>query len=187
MFETLEKWDRELFIYLNQLGSASFDTFWIFVTKIENWIFLYGIFLISIWKYFKKKEAILVSLFTVLTFLISYTLKFFTKSLIQRLRPNNLPELSETIRVLQFPIDFSFFSGHAAVSFAVTSFLVINLKKFTKSVYFFYTWPILFSYSRIYVGVHFPSDIVAGACLGMMIGYGMYYFQNKFKNRFIGS
>ena len=81
MFETLEKWDRELFIYLNQLGSASFDTFWIFVTKIENWIFLYGIFLISIWKYFKKKEAILVSLFTVLTFLISYTLKIFNTTI----------------------------------------------------------------------------------------------------------
>lgn len=182
MFDTLEKWDRELFIYLNQLGSESFDTFWIFVTKIENWTFLYVIFLITIWKYFKKKEALWVSLFTIATFLLSYGLKSLTKVSIQRLRPNNIPEFTDSIRVLQFPLDFSFFSGHAAVSFAITSFLVFSLKKHTKWSYLFYVWPLLFSYSRIYVGVHFPSDILAGACIGILIGIGMYLLQDRLKS-----
>lgn len=183
MIEALEKWDRELFIYLNNLGSDSFDTFWLFVTKIESWTFLYVFFLLLIWKFYKKKEAFWVTLLTIFTFVISFGIKYITKTSVQRLRPNNVPEFSETIRVLQFPVDFSFFSGHAAVSFAVTSFLVFSLRNFTKKVYFFYVWPILFSFSRIYVGVHFPSDIFAGAFIGFLIGYGMYFLQNRILKR----
>ncbi|MCB0457475.1 MAG: phosphatase PAP2 family protein [Flavobacteriaceae bacterium] len=179
MVEALEKWDRELFIYLNNLGSDVFDAFWLFVTKIESWTFLYVIFLILIWKFYKKREAFWVTFFTIFTFLISFGVKYITKTSVQRLRPNNVPELSETIRVLQFPVDFSFFSGHAAVSFAVSSFLIFSLKKFTKWVYLFYLWPILFSFSRIYVGVHFPSDILAGTFIGFFIGYGMYVLQRR--------
>ncbi|MEZ4859497.1 MAG: phosphatase PAP2 family protein [Flavobacteriaceae bacterium] len=181
MFETLKKWDRELFIYLNNLGSTTFDGFWIFVTKIENWTFLYLIFLFVIWKYHNKKEAFWLTLFGLSTFLLSFGLKYVTKTSIQRLRPNNVPELSETIRILQFPLDFSFFSGHAVVSFAITTFLVYSFKKISNWTFLFYAWPLLFSYSRIYVGVHFPSDILVGACIGFLLGLGMYFIQNKIK------
>lgn len=179
MFETLREWDQELFIYLNNLGSDNFDAFWIFVTKIESWTFLFVFFILIIFKFYKKKEAFWVATFTILTFLVSFGLKYITKTSVQRLRPNNVPELSETIRVLQFPLDFSFFSGHASVSFAVTTFVVFSLRKFIKWVYFFYVWPILFSLSRIYVGVHFPSDIIVGAIIGLLIGYFMYLLHKK--------
>jgi undecaprenyl-diphosphatase len=181
MFETLADWDRELFIYLNNLGSDNFDAFWIFVTQIESWTFLFVVFFLTILKFYKRKEALWITAFTILTFLLSFGLKYITKTSVQRLRPNNVPELSETIRVLQFPVDFSFFSGHASVSFAVTTFVVLSLQRFTKWVYLFYVWPILFSFSRIYVGVHFPSDIIVGAFLGYGIGIGMYYFMKKTK------
>ena len=181
MLETLNRWDRELFIYLNCLGSDNFDPFWIFVTQIESWTFLFVFFILIIFKFYKKKEALWVAAFTILTFLVSFGLKYITKTSVQRLRPNNVPELSETIRVLQFPIDFSFFSGHASVSFAVTTFVVFSLRKFTRWVYLFYLWPVLFSFSRIYVGVHFPSDILVGAFLGYGIGMGIYYVLKKTK------
>lgn len=179
MFETLSDWDREFFIYLNSLGSDSFDAFWIFVTQIESWTFLFVFFILIIFKFYKRKEALWVAAFTIFSFIVSFGLKYITKTSVQRLRPNNVPELSETIRVLQFPVDFSFFSGHASVSFAVTTFVVYSLRKFTKWIYLFYIWPILFSFSRIYVGVHFPSDILVGAFLGYGIGIAIYYVLKK--------
>ena len=129
MLETLKEWDRELLIFLNNLGSENFDAFWIFITQIESWIFLFVLFLFIFFKYYKKKNALLLAGITIVTFSISFSLKYLTKALIERLRPNNIPELSESIRVLQYPKDFSFFSGHASVSFAVTFFVILSLRK----------------------------------------------------------
>ena len=177
MFDTLKKWDRELFIFLNNLGSDSFDRFWVIVTQIETWTFLFVTFFLLIFKYYKRRKAFYIALFTLLTFGISYFLKYSIKIYVQRLRPNNTPDLAEFIRVLDTPMDFSFYSGHASVSFAITTFLVLSLRKFSHWMYLLFIWPILFSFSRIYVGVHFPSDIIVGFFVGVIIAFGMHYLQ----------
>jgi undecaprenyl-diphosphatase len=179
MIETLKAWDKELFIYLNQLGSERFDAFWLLVTRIDSWIFLFIFFGILIFKYFPIKRAVIVSLCTVLTFAITFGVKFLTKLAVERLRPSQLIELSENIRVLQFPVDYSFFSGHASVSLAITTFVVLCLRKSTRWIYIIYIWPLLFSMSRIYVGVHYPSDIIAGWMVGTVIAFFMYYIMKK--------
>ncbi len=179
MIETLKAWDKELFIFLNQLGSENYDAFWIVVTRIESWIFLFILFGILIFKYYPRKKALLVSVFTLLTLAITFGIKFLTKLTVERLRPSHTPELSDAIRVLQFPVDFSFFSGHASVSMAIATFIVICLRKSTRWIYLIYIWPFLFSMSRIYVGVHFPSDIIAGWVIGAVIAYSMYFLMNK--------
>jgi len=183
MWETLKNWDRDLFIYLNQLGSERFDGFWLFCTRIESWIFLFFIFLFLYFKWFPKKRALLFSGFTVLTFIVAFGLKFLVKDLVGRIRPNNNSELAELIRVLQFPGDFSFFSGHAVVSFAITTFVVLAMKPFSKWVHLFWLWPVLFSLSRIYVGVHYPSDILVGTIIGVSIGKGMYQLEKWYFNK----
>lgn len=174
MFETLKEWDRSLFIYLNQLGSESYDPFWIFITKIESWTFLFVLFAFLLYKYFSKKKASIIAIATIVVATITFSLKYSTKSFVARLRPSQLTEWTDTIRILQFPIDFSFFSGHASVSMAVTTFLVLWLRKSTKLAYLLFLWPLLFSYSRIYVGVHYPSDILTGWIVGTIIALIIY-------------
>ncbi|MBX2827436.1 MAG: phosphatase PAP2 family protein [Flavobacteriaceae bacterium] len=169
MLETLKQWDRDLLIYLNNLGSDTFDGFWVFATKIESWIPLFLFFAIIVFYHFKKKAGIKVFLWIVLTFAITLFLTDMTKMLVERLRPNNLAGLVAQLRVLQDPDSFSFFSGHASTSFAIATMMVLTIRSFTKWIYAAYLWPLLFCTSRIYVGVHFPSDILVGALVGTLM------------------
>ena len=104
----------------------------------------------------------------------------FIKDYFGRLRPNNDPSINETIRILKRPSSFSFVSGHATTSFAVTTFLIITLKKFYRWPQLLLIWPLLFAYSRIYVGVHFPVDIFVGMLLGILEGLIFYKITTSF-------
>jgi len=180
MWELFKKWDTEAFVYLNSLGSEPYDSFWIFVTQIDSWVFLFVLFGFVIFRFFPRRKGWIVTGFLLVTAILTFFVKFITKLSVERLRPSHNPVLSDTIRVLQFPVDFSFFSGHASVSFAVVTFLVYTLKPSTKWVYLFFIWPILFSFSRIYVGVHYPSDILIGAGIGTLMGYIVYRIQKEY-------
>ncbi|MDC8006065.1 phosphatase PAP2 family protein [Aureisphaera galaxeae] len=169
MLETLRQWDRDLLIFLNNLGTSTFDGFWVFVTKIESWTPLFLFFAIILFYYFGKRKGIKAFFWTLITFAITLFLTDGTKLWVERLRPNNVTDLAEQLRVLQFPDTFSFFSGHASTSFAITTFMVLLLRPFTKWIYLAYLWPLLFCTSRIYVGVHYPFDILVGALVGTLL------------------
>lgn len=169
MWEQLQQWDRDLFIYLNSLGIEAYDAFWIFVTKIEHWIPLYLLFFTLFFIAYKKRKALIGVGLTILVFVITLAITDTTKILVGRLRPNNTLDLADIIRILQTPDNFSFFSGHAAVSFAITTFVVLGVRQRFKWVYIFYIWPLLFIMSRILVGVHYPGDILVGALVGTAI------------------
>ena len=171
MWEQLQRWDRDLFVYLNSLGIEDYDGFWVFITQIENWVPLYLLFFALFFFAYEKRRAIIGVGLTLVTFGIALGLTQLVKNAVGRLRPNNTPDLEELIRVLQAPNNFSFFSGHAAVSFAVTTFVVLALRTRFKWVYIFYIWPILFVMSRILVGVHYPGDILVGALVGTSVAF----------------
>ncbi|PVW17017.1 phosphatase PAP2 family protein [Marixanthomonas spongiae] len=179
MLETLKQWDRELFIYLNSLGIERFDGFWIIVTQIETWIPLFLLFFILIFYYFKWKRGGTILFFLLLTFGITILCTGLVKDFVARLRPNNVEALSEVIRILQKPTNYSFFSGHASSSFSITTFVVLALKEKTKWIYFAYLWPLLFVTSRIFVGVHYPSDIFVGALVGTVFAILFYLLCKK--------
>ncbi len=169
MFQTLEHWDRELLIFLNQLGSERFDDFWIFVTQIESWIPFIALLIFLVLYFFKVKRGLLVILLTLICFGITFLCTDLVKHGIERLRPNNVESLKEFIRILQRPSSPSFFSGHASSSFAISTFVVLAMRKYNKWIYLAFLWPLVFSYSRIYVGVHYPFDIIIGALVGVVI------------------
>lgn len=169
MWKQLQEWDRDLFIYLNNLGVDEYDTFWIFVTKIEHWTPLYLLFFMLFFFAYKKKQAITGIILTIIVFVFTLGLTGVVKNLVGRLRPNNVIEFKTLIRVLQNPNSFSFFSGHAAVSFSITTFIVLALRHKFTWVYLFYIWPLVFVTSRILVGVHYPGDILVGALVGTSI------------------
>ncbi|WP_340065217.1 phosphatase PAP2 family protein [Ascidiimonas aurantiaca] len=184
MIEKILEYDRSLFIYLNQLSGESFDTFWVLVTQITTWIPLFLIFIFLVFRLYPKKEAVFITItvFVALGFTLLFTeaVKEFTS----RLRPNNEPALKTLIRVLQTPSDYSFFSGHASNSFSVTMVLFLFLKKKTKYAVLLFIWPVLFSLSRIFVGVHYPIDILTGTIIGTLIGLAFYRLHDKYYNSY---
>lgn len=168
--------DRTLFLYLNSLGTAQWDAFWLGVTDKYTWLPLYVILLFLLFWYHGWKKALVILLIT--TLLVAFTDQFVNliKNTTERLRPNNDPSLQNIIRILKRSGGYSFVSGHATNSFAVSTFMIASLRKYFKPIYLMLIWPILFAYSRIYVGVHFPIDITAGMLLGVLIGFGFYKF-----------
>lgn len=179
MLETLKQWDRELFIFLNSFGIERFDAFWIFITQPESWIPLYILFFGLFLYYYRLRKGIKIIFFLLLTVGVTLYFTDFVKEYIARLRPNNVKSLAELIRILQTPNNYSFFSGHASSSFSITTFVVLALRNYTKWIYLSYIWPLVFVLSRIYVGVHYPSDIFVGALVGTGFAFLFYFLSLK--------
>lgn len=179
MWEKLNHWDSQAFVYLNNLEIGYYDAFWIWITQPKHWLPLYVVFILLFVAAFQWRRVLISILFLLLTLGVTVALTTFVKIYIQRLRPNNTPALKGLIRVLQEPHNFSFFSGHAATSFAITTFMVLVLRHKFKWIYVAYIWPILFVLSRIFVGVHFPGDILVGAGVGTLIALLCYWFYQK--------
>ena len=174
MLDRILEWDRDTFVYLNSLGIEQYDFFWSTVTKFPPWIPLFALFLALFFIKNPKREAISMVLTLVLMVFFVTTVTDLTKQVVARLRPNNVEELNTLIRILRSPTGYSFFSGHASSSFSVTTLVVLFTRHQFKWVYVFYIWPILFAMSRIYVGVHFPIDIMVGALVGMLSAWLFY-------------
>jgi len=166
--------DKELLIYLNSLGSETFDSFWMLVTNQFNWIPLFLFMFFLIFRAYGWKKGLVLVL--VAAFLVTFSDQFVNliKDYFARLRPNNDPSLNNIIRILKTPQSYSFVSGHSTTSFATTVFIVASLKKQYKYPVLFLIWPILFAYSRVYLGVHYPMDIFMGMLLGILEGYLFY-------------
>ena len=174
MLEQLLRWDRETFIYLNNLGIEEFDVFWSTVTKIPTWTPLMLLFGFLFFKKYPKKQALacIVTILVMLLFVL--TLTDLTKEVVARLRPNNDAEINTLIRILRSPTGYSFFSGHASSSCAITTLVFLFLRKRIAWAVLFFIWPVLFALSRIYVGVHYPIDIIVGALVGVFSA-GLFY------------
>ncbi len=175
MLEVLLDWDRRTLIFLNGLGSETYDVFWSVVTNIATWTPLFILFFILIMSQYRRKEGLLISLAVLVLLLITHLVTDFSKEFFERLRPNNDLELKGIIRILKHPESYSFFSGHASTSFAVTTLVVLFLREKKYWLLLLFLWPLLFSFSRIYVGVHFPLDLLAGALVGTLLAVLFYW------------
>lgn len=163
--------DRELFLFLNTLGNTSFDPFWLLISNKWIWIPLYAIFLFILVKNFKLKSVLFILIFIAVGITISDQLAGIFKVSVARLRPCHDPTLISIMRTVDCGGSFGFYSAHASSSFFLAGFLSILLKKkFGWFPCFLFVWAIVVSYSRIYLGVHFPFDIVMGALVGFLLG-----------------
>jgi len=173
-------WDESIFVFLNRLGNKNFDSFWLFVTNQKNWIFLYVLVLLIYFFFLSWKKALYTILFLVAFLGICNETTDFFKAFFQRLRPSNDPALEGKIRELLHPHNYSFISGHASNSTLFVWFTVFVLRKYTRWIYVLIVWWILFMYSRIYVGVHYPLDIIFGIIWGLILFYIARFLYQKF-------
>lgn len=180
MLDKLLEWDRDTFVYLNNLGIEEYDLFWTTITNFPTWIPLFILFIVLVFFKYPKKEAFFVLLMIVLTIIFVGVATDLTKNYVARLRPNNTEEINTIIRILKSPNTYSFFSGHAASSFAITTSVVLFLRRRFKWSWVFYLWPLLFASSRIFVGVHYPVDIIVGTMVGITCAILFYKAYTKF-------
>ncbi len=171
MLRRLGEIDRDIFIYLNSLGSETFDPFWEIITKQVSWIPIFAIILFLAFKRLGWRHALLVVGMVSLLLLLTDQATNLIKNSIQRLRPGSNPELEGIIRAIQKRRSFSFISGHASNSMAVAFFLYRVLHPYIKYMGFFFIWPLIFAYSRIYLGLHYPGDILVGYLFGIFTGW----------------
>lgn len=165
--------DKELFLYLNSLHSNFWDTIMLMITRKETWIPFYAIIIFYIIKNYRGK-ALPVLLMLALVVVASDQFSVLLKESIQRLRPVHDPEIGPLVHnVLRKGGLYGFVSSHAANSFAIFAFTgrLFKNRRYTLLLLF---WAVIFSYSRIYSGVHYPLDIAGGAVLGLLIGEGLY-------------
>jgi undecaprenyl-diphosphatase len=185
MLDKLLEWDRDSLIYLNNLGVEKLDLFWITVTKFPTWIPLYlAIIFLIFWKNSLKQGLWMLLSFVSMLLMLTITINTI-KAFVGRLRPNTDETISSLIRVVHQSSNYSFFSGHAASSFSIAALAVLFLRKKFPLIHFVWVYPVLFSFSRIYLGVHYPSDIIAGAMVGSLFALIFYRIYLKFRAPYI--
>lgn len=184
MLEKVVALDKELLIFLNGLGSPTYDGLWLIITKQVYWTPFFLFLAYLLYKKIGLKNLGIVILCIAAILLCCNTSVEFFKATFQRLRPCNDPEIKGIIRIVHQSDSYSFFSGHASNSMATMMFLFLILKRYYKYSYLIFLYPLIFAYSRIYLGVHFPTDILTGYAFGATFGiifhliYKKYFIKN---------
>lgn len=188
MLEQLVEYDKELFIYLNGLGTPFWDAFWLTYTAKIHWIPFYA--LLGYLMYKKLNTKMFVLTLVVIALLISFTDQITNvfKHGFERFRPCHEPGIQEVMRLVRERCGgrFGFFSGHSSNSMGLAIFVGLTLRaKYKYLIFLMVIWAFAMGYSRIYVGAHYPLDVVCGALFGGFSGYMFYrldrYLQSRFK------
>ena len=168
--------DQSIFLAINGWHSPFFDTVMYFVSGPYNWLPLYILLLFWVFRNYGKKGW-LVLLLVAITILFSDmgSVELF-KNTIQRLRPSHEPALAGMVHSVKGYMggQFGFVSSHAANNFALAIFLIQFLgTKYRWLAPVLLVWAFLIIYSRVYLGVHYPLDVICGGIYGALIGYGV--------------
>lgn len=184
MLETLLELDKNLFVFLNSMGSEAYDGFWLFITKQINWIPIFAIIMYLVFKHLGWRHAVLIILVMALLIVLTDQTTNLFKNYFQRLRPVNNTDLDDVIHFVHKRSSFSFISGHASNSMAAAFFLYKVLKPYLKYMGFIFLWPLIFAYSRIYLGLHYPGDILCGYVWGILMALIMLKLYVYLRNRY---
>lgn len=185
MLDYLIHLDKKLFIYLNNLGATPFDAIWLLITKQINWTPFFLILLFILYKKLGTKKLGIAILIVATLIAFTNEITDVIKFSVQRIRPCNDDALVGLIRVVKDSDTFSYFSGHAANSTAAMMFVFLILRQFFKYSYLLFLYPLIFAYSRIYLGLHYPLDIISGYVFGSLTGWLFYFIFEKISNKLI--
>jgi undecaprenyl-diphosphatase len=174
VFSEIIHLDRLLFQLLNDVHSELFDLIMYWVSYKFTWIPLYLLLLFLLINQYRKKSIFIIIALALMIPATDQGCNFF-KHTVKRPRPcREEAELIPKGRILQDYncSKYGFFSAHAANSFAVAFLVTALLSKWHKRIgWFLYPWALVTAYSRIYLGVHYPLDIICGMIYGLVVAW----------------
>lgn len=185
MLQQLRELDRELFIYFNSMQSPFWDTFMTYMSSRVFWVPMYMLILAYLMYYYRKRSILQIGAMVIAVAAADLISSRFFKPFFARLRPCHDESLSEVVNMVSgCGGRFGFISSHAANTFAFAAALCLILdKRYRIFKVFLLIWASIVSYSRIYLGVHYPGDVLGGALLGILLGMVMAFFYRQAAQR----
>lgn len=185
ILNTLQDIDKGLLFFFNRTTSNTFfDILMPLIRESLIWLPLYLFVILKGFNYFNYKAIIWLILAIIAIGLADQISSTFFKNYFMRIRPCNNNALKSYIHILvnYRPSSYSFTSSHAANHFTLATYLYLTLKPYFKQyAYLFFLWASLICYAQIYVGVHYPFDVLCGAILGIIIGALFNFIFTKLK------
>jgi len=180
MLDAIKQIDQSVFLALNSCHSSFFDSFFWWISNKYIWIPLYLFILILIVRKYKKQSWIIILSAILVIILTDQTSVHLFKNVFMRYRPSHNIDLHGLVHIVNNYRGglYGFVSSHAANSFGIAVFSALFLKNRWYWL-FILLWAMLVSYSRIYLGVHYPLDILCGAALGTSIAFLVFIILNK--------
>ncbi|MBS1949671.1 MAG: phosphatase PAP2 family protein [Bacteroidetes bacterium] len=168
--------DKKILLFFNGLHNPFWDTVMYYATQTFCWLPLYILLILLIFKKYKVNGWLLL-LGAALTIALANTITSeLMKPYFERLRPTREPSLQGLIHTVNGYIGglYGFASSHAANTFGTALFLWLWLRPFYKHSYLIFLWAAFMTYTRIYLGVHYPADVLVGAVIGLLSGWAAY-------------
>lgn len=188
MLDNLLQYDKELFLLINNLRIEFLDSFWVFISSTFSAIPLFLWVVFNCIKKLGKSFWLSIVLIAIVVGVTDFISVHFLKNVFMRLRPSHTPELVGQFHLLVSKGGlYGFVSSHAANFFALSAIVSALFPQRTRFIYFVYSWAFLVGISRIFVGKHYPLDVICGAFLGIIVAKSIWALiqKNKIKKLFI--
>lgn len=182
MMDYLLSLDEKLLLFFNSVHSTWLDSLMFSITDGKVWAPLFLFTIIFIIVKFKGKGFFMLLFVALVITLGDQISSSLLKPLIGRLRPSHEPHLEGILHIVNNYRGglYSFVSSHATNSFGVATMLWLLIGKQYKWISVFFGWALIFSFTRVYLGVHYPGDILGGAILGISIAFGINWIFRKY-------
>ncbi len=176
MFEKLENIDRTLFLKLNGFHNEALDAVIPILTYFPSWTLVFLLVLFFLVRKYKKRSLLFLAIIPLLILCADQGSNIVKKS-VKRYRPTHNTEIGAQVHTVDEYKGgkYGFVSGHAANSFALATMIILLLPAMSKWLKLTcFLWALLICYTRIYLGVHYPSDLFVGACIGVLSAFLMH-------------
>lgn len=175
-----------MFLFLNGLHVDQLDMFWYYISWKYTWIPLYLVLAVMLVKKYRWRSLPLM-IFVVILMTMSDQGSVYFKNFFERLRPCHDPDLEGLVHLVRGHCGgtYGFVSSHATNAFALAVFMGTLLKDNYRYIYpILLVYAVLNAWSRIYLGVHYPADVIFGGLLGSAIGFGVLYLWGRWEQYF---